>query len=196
MHTNPSYDTVWSVEHWDPNDRYAMKSQSVPVNEPVIIEHSGTSHFLASDLIEYRNDFGTEYEVSVYSYATLNKSQSLALEKVGKLTRELPTKFQNDQNLWLFVTSSDPATDYETIEEPLPTPKELIDAIKNKLLGRGCYGIRGLSLVFKNMDKNGNHKLDEEEFANGMQNYGITLNNKVHIGKFILIGSQDNNGCM
>jgi hypothetical protein len=51
-----------------------------------LIEHCSTSQFLASDKINYRNDFGMEYEVCAYSYATNNKSQALNLEKVGKLT--------------------------------------------------------------------------------------------------------------
>lgn len=60
----------------------------VPANEQVLIEHCATSQFLASDKINYRNDFGMEYEVSVNSYSTNNKSQALNLEKVGKLTVE------------------------------------------------------------------------------------------------------------
>lgn len=43
---------------------------------------------MASDFINYRNDFGMEYEVSVHSHATFNKSQINNLEKVGKLTRD------------------------------------------------------------------------------------------------------------
>ncbi len=174
MHTHPTYDTVWSVEHGDPNKRYAMKSQPVPVNESVILEHAGTSHYLASDLTEYRNDFGVEYEVCVHSYATLNKSQSLALEREGKLTRETPTKFQNDQNIWMFVVSNDPATDYESLPEPAVDPAELLKQIKRKLLERGTYGIRGLGQVFKQIDKNGNHQLDPEEFYTAMQSYGVS----------------------
>ena len=57
-------------------------------NQPILLEHCATSHFLASDKLDYRNDFGTEYEVCVHSYATANKSQFLNLEKVGKLTKE------------------------------------------------------------------------------------------------------------
>jgi hypothetical protein len=60
----------------------------VPANQEVLIEHCATSQYLASDKINYRNDFGTEYEVCVHSYSTNNKSQALNLEKVGKLTVE------------------------------------------------------------------------------------------------------------
>lgn len=178
MHTVPSYDTVWTVEHVDPNVRFSMKSQPVPAGAPVIIEHSATAHFLASDMLEYKNDFGTEYEVCVFSYATLNKSQSLALEKSGKLSRELPTKFQTDQNIWTFITSKDPATDFEIAGEPTIPPAELFANIKKKLLERGTYGIRGLGIVFKNMDKNGNRKLDIDEFMDAMQNYEMPLTKK------------------
>jgi len=178
MHTKLSYDTVWTIEHIDPNKRFAMKSQPVEANAPVIIEHCGTSHLLASDLIEYRNDFGIEYEVCVHSYATLNKSQSLALEKEGKLTRDLPTKFQQDQNIWVFVLSNDPKTDFDSIPEKPIDPAEFIKEIKKILLQRGSYGLRGLAKLFKNMDKNGNHKLDPEEFMDALQTYGILIDKK------------------
>jgi hypothetical protein len=206
MHTVASYDTVWSIEHADPNVRYAMKSQPVSVNSPVIIEHCATSHFLASDLVEYRNDFGTEYEVCVHSFATLNKSQSLALERSGKLTRELPTKFQNEQNIWTFITSNDPATDFPfdrpTAESVAITTQgklseggaqTLFAAIRAKLLERGSYGIRGLGQVFKHMDKNGNHKLDPDEFQAATQNYGLTLSPEAPSALHPRIGNQSPN---
>lgn len=74
MYSKPIYDTVFTVEHADPNFRYKMKSKPVPINQPIIIEHSATAHLLASDNLQYKNDFGTEFEVSVHSHATLNKS--------------------------------------------------------------------------------------------------------------------------
>ena len=39
-----------------------------------MIEHCATSKYLASDKIPYRNDFGSEFEVSVHSYSTTNKN--------------------------------------------------------------------------------------------------------------------------
>lgn len=79
----------------------------VIANDPVLIEHCATSHYLASDKINYINDFGQEYEVCVNSYSTNNKSQSLNLEKIGKITRDQPTKLQYDQNSWIIVTAPD-----------------------------------------------------------------------------------------
>ena len=43
------------------------------------------------------------------------------------------------------------------------------------LLKRGNHAIRGLGRVFRNMDDNGNHKLDLNDFRFGMQDYGISL---------------------
>jgi hypothetical protein len=43
--------------------------------------------------VKIKNDFGSENEVSVHSFATKNRSQNLALEKDGKITGDLPTKF-------------------------------------------------------------------------------------------------------
>ena len=63
------------------------------IGEPILIRHSATSHYLASDLVKIKNDFGTEYEVSVHSKKKKNKSQNLALEKGGRLTADIPSKF-------------------------------------------------------------------------------------------------------
>ena len=78
------YNTVWRILHADPNARIPSIGSVVTANSPVLIEHCATSQFLASDNIDYRNDFGSEFEVSAYSYSTNNKSQALNLEKIGK----------------------------------------------------------------------------------------------------------------
>lgn len=82
------YNTVWKILHLNPTLRTSSQGSPVAANEGVIIEHCATSQYLASDRINYRNDFGMEYEVCVNSYATKNKSQALNLEKIGKLTVE------------------------------------------------------------------------------------------------------------
>jgi hypothetical protein len=175
MTTVPSYDAVWTVEVLDPNKRYPMKSQPVPAGEPAILEHSGTCHYLASDIVEYRNDFGIEYEVSVHSFATLNKSQSLALEKAGKLNSDLPTKFQCEQNMWTFVTSNDPSTDFDASKFNLPKPEEVMSQVWQKLIAKGTYGIRGLCLIITTIIKSGRSSIGPEDFFDIMNKYGIVL---------------------
>ena len=69
-----SYDTVWEIEEIDPNNRFESYGEKVIANGPLIVKHASTCHYLASDLVKDENDFGSEYEVTVHSYATLNKS--------------------------------------------------------------------------------------------------------------------------
>ena len=74
MTTKNIYNCVWRILHPDPNLRNPSIGSPVEANQPVLIEHCATSHYLASDNIQYRNDFGSEFEVCVHSYATNNKS--------------------------------------------------------------------------------------------------------------------------
>jgi hypothetical protein len=154
MTTSKNIDSVWVVEHIDPNKRLLFDGEPVEAFSEIIIKHIPTNHFLASDKIDYRyicsqclicdrNDFGSEYEVCVKSYATLNKSQNLSLEKGGKITREQPTKIQHPQNAWMMITSESPAAEH--IPEPSQySIHDLLRDIKEKLLQRGAYGIRGV----------------------------------------------------
>ena len=103
------YNTVWRIVHANPNLRVSSMGQPVPANEGLIIEHCATAAFLSSDNISYCNEFGKEYEVSVCSQTTNNKTQALSLEKVGKLTVDQPTKHQFDQNIWSILTAADPS---------------------------------------------------------------------------------------
>lgn len=111
---------------------------------------------MASDKIDYRNDFGMEQEVSCYNYSTNNKSQALSLEKVGKLTAEQPTKLQFEQNMWQLVTARTLAEAEPIQEPPKYTAEDLLRDIKEKLKSRGTLGIRGMARMFKILDNNGN----------------------------------------
>ena len=174
MHITSNYNTVWEIDHPDPNMRAEMIGQPVPANTHILIRHCATCHYLASDLLEYGNDFGIEYEVNVHSYATKNKSQNLALEGVGSIAPGVPTKFQNDQNMWCIATSPDPSYDWD-LEEAKFSVDDLLKDIKAKLLERGAYGIRGLGRIFRILDDNRNHQLDSYEFMNGLRDYGFGI---------------------
>ena len=100
-------------------------------------------HLSELHLIEYRNDFGIEYEVNGHNYSTKNKSQNLALETKGTLSAGIPTKFSCDENIWSVATASDPSMDFD-LEESAPTLDGMLEMIKSKILERGEYGIRGL----------------------------------------------------
>jgi len=69
-----SFDTAWVLEGTDPNNRFEVEGEPVPANGPILVKHKSTCHFLASDNVPYTNDYGGEFEVTVHSYATNNKS--------------------------------------------------------------------------------------------------------------------------
>jgi hypothetical protein len=77
----------------DPNFRFEKEGTDVNFNEPLLIRHANTSSLLASDSVKYQNDFGNEWEVMVHNFSSKNKSQNLALEKDGKITGDIPSKF-------------------------------------------------------------------------------------------------------
>jgi hypothetical protein len=92
----------------------------------------------------------------VHSYSTPNKSQSLQLEKTGKLTRDEATKFQYEQNFWSLCTAPDPSYAEPIKVAPKYTPEEIINDIKTTLKKRGAQSIRGLARQFRILDNNGN----------------------------------------
>ena len=102
----PDYNSVWVVDSVDPNSRFEMQGQVVKAGDPVLLRHVQTCVYLAScSKQKYKNDFGTENEVHCYSHSTLNKSQNLALENNGQLTSDVPTKFQEDKNVFFLQTA-------------------------------------------------------------------------------------------
>lgn len=105
---NKSYDGVWIIDALDPVYRFEKQGEVVPANTPVLLRHVQTSVYLgACSSNKYKNDFGTEHEVYCFNHSTLNRSQNLALEKEGRLTADVPSKFQDEQNQFLLVTAPD-----------------------------------------------------------------------------------------
>ena len=172
---NPLNNT-WIIDYVDPNFRFEKQGQPVEVNDPILIRHVGTNHYLASDNNKIKNDFGQEFEVFVHSFATKNRSQNLALEKDGKITGDLPTKFQEDQNIFYFVTAPGPQYALPMEELNKFTIQDMILEIKAKIFERSASGgLRGLSKIFKAMDNNSNGKLDLDDFRWGLMDFGLQL---------------------
>lgn len=96
MHGKSTYAGVWVVDATDPNFRMERQGEPVRVNEPLLLRHCSTSHYLGSDDKRYANDFGGEKEVMCHSFAVLSRTQNLALENNGNITSDVPTKFQHD----------------------------------------------------------------------------------------------------
>ena len=91
------------------------------------------------------------------------------------MTGDLPTKFQEDQNVFYFVTAPGPSYSLPIEELNKFTIEDLVNEIKAKIIERSSSGIRGISRIFKAMDNNGNHMLDVDDFRWGLKDYGITI---------------------
>ena len=100
-----SYNCAFVLEHPDSTLRYGMTGQPVLINEPFLLRHCATGQLLASDLVEYSNDYGKEYEVCCNSFLSTNKYQTLESEKEGRLKVDTKTRVEKDNNLWLVIDS-------------------------------------------------------------------------------------------
>jgi len=75
MHTQESYNMVWIIDAIDPNDRFERQGEPVKAGEKILLRHAQTIQYLASDPSKtFKNDFGTECEVSAHSFHTINKT--------------------------------------------------------------------------------------------------------------------------
>lgn len=97
MNALSTYNSVWIIDHLDPNQRFEMQGKPVKSGDPILIRHASTSFYISSDPAhKFKTDFGLEFEVCVNNNSTKNRSQNLALEKDGKITGDIPSKFQED----------------------------------------------------------------------------------------------------
>lgn len=113
-----------------------------------------------------------------------------ALEAMG-----CPTKEEDARNLFAkYDRSGDGKLDYEEFSaffaikgsgnnpnvnpsfglsrEP---PNQVLKKVLDTLKARGMHGIRGLGIVFRRMDNNGDRKMDRQEFMWGLKENGHTL---------------------
>jgi hypothetical protein len=175
MHADKTYATVWTVEAVDPNYRFEQQGQPVRCNEPILLKNAATNHFAGSDSTLIKNTFGKEFEAFVHCVAGSNKSQNLELEQKGKITGDLPSKFQKDENIFMVLCAPEACFDQPIEELDKFTIDDLIKEIKAKILERSSHGIRGISRIFQMMDKRGDCKLDVDDFRWGMIDFGINL---------------------
>jgi hypothetical protein len=99
----------------------------------------------------------------------------LALEGKGAITTDVPTKFQQDQNVFFFVTAPNESFSAPLEELQKFNIEDLMAEVKAKLLQRSSGGIKGIGRIFRAMDDNGNHQLDVDDFRWGFIDYGFNL---------------------
>lgn len=100
-------------EYADPKIRFEMVGQPIKSHEPLLIKHVLTSQWLATDVIEYKNMYGTEFEVIAHNFLWNNKTQNLIAEKEGRTTIDIPMRNQQEQNIWYILTADDPSMEFD-----------------------------------------------------------------------------------
>lgn len=53
--------SLWTIEHYDPKQRFDCKGLEVAAGDILLIKHCLTCQWLASDKVPYVNDFGQEF---------------------------------------------------------------------------------------------------------------------------------------
>eukprot|EP00742_Colponemidia_sp_Colp-10_P000862 GILJ01000935.1.p1 GENE.GILJ01000935.1~~GILJ01000935.1.p1 ORF type:complete len:483 (-),score=72.03 GILJ01000935.1:146-1594(-) len=173
MFTRPVWDTVWQIEHANPAIRFEYEGQPVEVNAPIVIRHVHTANFLASDNIVYRNDYGDEFEVACHTYLTTNKTHNLVAERAGRLTVDVPSRGQQDQNIWIAISS-------QAYGGGMESPKaaqvdDVLSSLRAALQARGLYGIRRISRIFRKIAGTRGVSVDKEDVRYGLQDVGVPL---------------------
>jgi len=99
-------ETKWSFLYPDNSMRFEMEGEPVAAGAPLIIRHTQTGSFLASDEIPYENIFGRECEVHCFHYYSLGKCQNLVGEMKGEITGDAALRKQGLPNVWTVRTAS------------------------------------------------------------------------------------------
>lgn len=124
-------------------------------------------------------------------YGTIEFSEfKKALETIGCLFKEYEleaifSKYDKDNNRkldyeefanWFAIKGSGDNPNVNPCfgikREP---PNQVLEKILKTLKARGAHGIRGLGIVFRRMDNNGDKKMDRHEFMWGLKENGHTL---------------------
>jgi len=173
LHACDSYNTQWIIDSFDPNDRFERQGEPVKAGEPILLRHCHTQHYLASDMVVEKNDFGQEYEVMTHDFCPHYKTQNLELEKKGNITVDVPTKFQQDQNVWSFETA--PNASFMASIEDLQKFNigELLADIK-KFSEARCSADT-IKACFAAMDESSSKCVDADDFRWGMIDLGYNL---------------------
>ena len=61
MTAQQNSNSIWVIEHINPKYRFDSLGEDVKVNEEILIKHNPTSQWLASDKVNYVNEFGAEF---------------------------------------------------------------------------------------------------------------------------------------
>ena len=95
----------WTIEHIDPSKRLEVQGQPVPSSEPFLIRHDQTGKLLSSDLIDYFNDFGHEYEMCCNNYLPYGRYQKILPFDMheDKVAEVQCNRIEKPENIWSVI---------------------------------------------------------------------------------------------
>lgn len=102
----------------------------------------------------------------------MNKTQNLALERKGNITTDVPTRFQNDQNVWSFETAPNAGCMASIEDLQKFNVDELIADIYRYIKEKSSA--EAFENCFKAMD-NGSNCVDADDFRWGLIDLGYSL---------------------
>lgn len=97
------------------------------------------------------------------------------MERNGRLTVDVPSKFQRSQNIFHLVTAPDAKLADSIDNLGQFDISTFIKEIKYKIFERSGFGIRALKRIFKGMDEKGDGRLDVDDFRWGFIDFGIQM---------------------
>ena len=77
--------------------------QPVRVDQPFLIRHFQTGKLLGSDLIDYNNDYGHEFEMCANNYLAITKFKRIEADKNPKFNRPDVSRIEKPVNIWCAI---------------------------------------------------------------------------------------------
>ena len=97
------------------------------------------------------------------------------MEYQGRLTSDVPSKYQEDKNVFCIQTAPESQYDQPIDELQKFNLKDLMKDLKTKISMRSLFGLKALTKIFKAMDANGSKSLDVDDFRWGLMDYGVQI---------------------
>jgi len=97
------------------------------------------------------------------------------MESKGRLTSDVPSKHQLDNNVFQLQTAPDGSYDRPIEDLSKFLLADFLKDVKSKIMGRSLYGVKALNRIFKAMDTTSNGKLDVDDFRWGLMDFGISI---------------------
>ena len=109
------------------------------------------------------------------------------------MTVDVPTKYQDNQNIFCLQTAPEPT--YAVPIEDLAKQDigSILKDIRSKIYERSNFGIRALQRIFRAMDAKGDHRLDPDDFRWGLMDYGLQISKEESV-EIMNYFDKNNNG--